>query len=589
MPRAGTISPLLLKLIHKNRFFIYLGMAALCLVNTLEIILPLIFAAAIDKLSSAAPSLRSLSFYAFLYIAVTSVQAIARITWRYVLSAAGTETSAELRRRLLEAVVSTPPWLLDEKKKGDILALTTNDADSVSRLFDGGVITLMDSAFWLLTVPALLIYLDPIVGVCVLTPLLVIPWIVRRNDKRIRDRFLTGQRSLDTLSQHVSESFANIRTIKTLSAYSYFSSILNRTSDDYARKAISLSKTEAMFGPSLELVSTVSFGLLFLVGGFRVIDGALTVGSFIAVYRYISQLAWPLQATALVISLSQRAQTSASRIETELAPALEVDEPIEHDSMLVSAPQALIVDGLNYSILDRTSPIISDLSFSIAPGERVALIGEIGSGKSTLIALLHGIIPRSSGEIFIGNSCYPAQELRLRSSWMSQEPFLFEVSIRENLLLSQGDHARNLLDEEIWMLLAAVSLEGEVKSFGDQLGTVVGERGVMLSGGQRQRLALARALAKSKGILLLDDPFSAIDVDTEEAIIKNLSRRSETILFSTHRLSSLALATRVLVLSDGKIVEDGTQAVLERNKEGLFSKFLNSQFYRSTESISNGS
>lgn len=117
MFRVGAVSPLLLKLIYKNRFFITIGIGALCLVNTLEIALPLIFAAAIDRLSSTEPSLRSLSFYASLYLAVTSVQAVARITWRYVLSAAGTETSAELRRRLLEAVVSTPPWLLDERKK----------------------------------------------------------------------------------------------------------------------------------------------------------------------------------------------------------------------------------------------------------------------------------------------------------------------------------------------------------------------------------------------------------------------------------------------------------------------------------------
>jgi ATP-binding cassette subfamily B protein len=333
-----------------------------------------------------------------------------------------------------------------------------------------------------------------------------------------------------------------------------------RTADAFAaanhtllERSVAVASIQARFTPLMSLLAGLGVLIVLWVGGRDVAAGRITLGDLVAFNGYLAYLAWPTIALGLTLSVLRRGLTSMERIEEIVTAA----RPAPGDASALAAPPALAFERLTWGYPGRGAAL-RDVTFSVAPGEIVAVVGPTGAGKSTLGLLLARLWEPPPGTVFVGGRdvmTVRLAALRATIGWVPQEAFLFSRSIADNVTLG-----REGLDVETAARAAAV--HDDVTGFADGYATVVGERGLTVSGGQRQRLALARALAARPAILVLDDVFASVDAATEEAIVRELRASGLTILVMTHRLRVAQAADRVIVLEDGRVVASGDHPTL---------------------------
>ena len=332
-------------------------------------------------------------------------------------------------------------------------------------------------------------------------------------------------------------------------------------------------RIEGNFLPGLLFLPTVSIAVVLWLGGHKVVHSHLTLGEFFLFYALLLQLVWPLEALGWIINLGQRALASASRSFAWLELIDEIPEPTDPPQHLPEGGLDVRFEGVHFSY-GTGSEVLRGVDARVEAGEIVAVCGPTGSGKTTLLNLLPRFYDPTSGNVFISGvdaRDVPIAELRSSVAIVTQRPVLFSIPLRDNLTAGRPDVA---WDD----VLAACSAAG-VDEFADELpdgyDTLIGERGVNLSGGQRQRVALARALIAGARVLVLDDPLSAVDTETERMLVDNLrpAVAGRTVLVATQRLSTVQVADRAIVLVDGGIVEDGAPLELLRG-DGYFKRLF---------------
>jgi ABC-type multidrug transport system fused ATPase/permease subunit len=331
-------------------------------------------------------------------------------------------------------------------------------------------------------------------------------------------------------------------------------------------------RIEGGFLPGLLFLPTVSIGIVIWVGGRDVIQGSLTLGEFFLFYSLLLQLVWPLEALGWIINLGQRATASASRSFAWLEQIDEIPEPKEPRAL----PDGVLdvrFERVHFSYGTR-SEVLSGVDLAVDAGEIVAVCGPTGAGKTTLLNLLPRFYDPTGGRVLVGGvdaRDVPIAELRASVAIVTQRPILFSIRLRDNLTAGRPDVP--------WQDVLAACEAAGVSEFADDLpdgyDTLIGERGVNLSGGQRQRVALARALIAGARVIVLDDPLSAVDTETERLLVDTLrpAVAGRTVLVATQRLSTVQVADRAVVLVDGGIVEDGSPADLLR-QNGLFKRLF---------------
>ncbi|MBE5319775.1 ABC transporter ATP-binding protein [Pedobacter sp. MR2016-19] len=382
------------------------------------------------------------------------------------------------------------------------------------------------------------------------------------------------QERLSDLSSFVQERFSGIRIIKSYVREDYTRNMFEIQSNDYKRDSMNLVKVSALFYPTMLLLIGLSTILTIYIGGIQVMNGSITAGNIAEFIIYINQLTFPVTMLGWVTSLIQRAAASQQRINEFLDIPSDIQSK---ENKEIELKGNIKFDNVSFIYPDTGIEALKDVSFEINSGEFVAIIGKTGSGKSTLANLIMRMYDVENGRIDIDGKNIKALNLkdyRSQIGFVPQEVFLFSDTIKNNIAFGLDQ----VTDEEVHDAAKNASVYTNIIDFEEKFETMLGERGITLSGGQKQRVSIARALIKSPKILVFDDCLSAVDTKTEEEILQNLGKimAGKTSILIAHRISTIKNADKILVLDDGKIIEQGTHNELLK-LNGSYRELYNNQ------------
>jgi ATP-binding cassette subfamily B protein len=388
---------------------------------------------------------------------------------------------------------------------------------------------------------------------------------------RRTDRVQKQQSKLATMVQ---ETMSGIRVLKAFNREDYFEKEFQKESDDYKEKQLGLVKADALFMPVIALLVGLSTILTVYIGSTKVMAGELSYGVIVQFVFYVNQLTWPFASVGWVTSLVQKAEASQARINEFLLSKPEVYNTEQNKH---SVEGNIEFNNVRFTYPDTGVEAIKGLSFKVKKGERLAIVGRTGSGKSTIAQLILRLFDTTSGEILIDGKKIQHQNLEaLRESigYVPQEVFLFSESIQNNIAFG----VNTLTEEQRNQAAKDADVYDNIIDFPKQFETILGERGINLSGGQKQRVSIARAIAKDPNILIFDDCLSAVDTETEEHILQALERimQNKTSIIISHRISSIKNADKIIVLDNGQVAEEGTHAEL-LNRKGLYAAMYDRQ------------
>lgn len=417
----------------------------------------------------------------------------------------------------------------------------------------------------------------------VLSPLPILAFAIYYVNNIIHRKSEQIQAQLSDLTTNAQESFSGIRVIKSFAQEKSMYGFFDKSSEDYKNSAIGLAKVEAIYFPSMALLIGLSTLLTIMIGGIYAIQGqpGMTVGTIAEFIMYINLLTFPVSAIGWTAAMIQRAAASQKRLNEFLDIKPEIVDNAEAVEDLTVGE--IRFEKVSFSYQNTGITALKDINLSIAPGEKIALIGHTGSGKTTIAQLLMRMYDPAKGRVMIGGKDIrqiSLRTLRGKISYVPQDMFLFSDTIAGNISFGMEKSE----EEQIRRAAKMAHIDREIMDFQEQYGTRIGERGVTLSGGQKQRISIARALLKNSDIIIFDDCLSAVDARTEKQILQNLNDYLEekTAIIITHRILSLFNFDKILVLEDGRIAEQGTHQSL-LSKGGLYTELYESQRQQENE------
>lgn len=472
----------------------------------------------------------------------------------------------DLREDIFQHYLTLDTSFYKANKTGDLMARVTEDVSKVRMYLGPSILYVIN----LISLSAMTIFamfhVNSSLAFYSLLPLPLLVLAIYIVSNKVNKKTEIMQRELAALNSLAQETYSGIRIIKSYVREAATIGFFTDRSNAYRRIALSLAKTESWFFPFMTMMIGASTILTVFIGGQQVIRGELTPGNIAEFILYVNMLTWPVTSLGWVVTLVQEADASMKRINE----FLKINPKIVSGNNLFTEPiQSIEFRNVSFHYPDSHIQVLKDFQLTIHQGEKIALVGSTGSGKSTVAELVTRMYDVPHGEILFNNK--PIQGLnvhwlRKRIGYVPQDPFLFSDTIANNIRL--GNDA--LPNESLTKLIQQTSLNQDLDQFQQGMETIIGERGVSLSGGQKQRVSLARALAMQPDLLLLDDCFSAVDTETEKRILNNLLKdyRHTTTLLITHRVSTVADFDKIYVLDGGSIVEAGTHSeLMAMNKE----------------------
>jgi ATP-binding cassette subfamily B protein len=457
---------------------------------------------------------------------------------------------------------------------GDLMARITEDVSRVRMYLGPAIMYGLNLLILFPLVISYMIMINPVLTLYSLMPLPVLSLSIYFVNNMINDRSEKIQRSLSELSTFVQEAFSGIRVLKAFVRENDSANDFAKASEDYKIKSIGLTKVNALFFPLVMALVGVSTIITVYVGGIQVINGEIGYGVIAEFILYVNMLTWPVTSLGWITSIVQRAAASQTRINEFLD---EKNEIISSVNLKTDILGAIKVSNLTFIYPDSGIKALDHVSFEIKEGQTLGIIGTTGSGKSTIANLFMRMYDQNEGQISIDGkpiSTYDISDLRRQIGYVPQDVFLFSDTIGNNIAF--GIDAP---DEAIIHQAAKdADVFQNIVEFPKGFETMLGERGITLSGGQKQRVSIARAIAKSPKILILDDCLSAVDTKTENVILsalKNIMKNRTSIIIS-HRVSSAKLADQIIVLDDGRIVESGNHESL-MELQGVYAELFEKQ------------
>jgi ATP-binding cassette subfamily B protein len=502
---------------------------------------------------------------------------VVRVLSRVVVFNAGRIAEYELRQEILDRLLKLGPSFYRRMSTGEIMSRVTNDLVQVRLLLGFGILNIINTGFALVSALAVTIPISIKLTMATLAPLPLLLLITRGFSQHFYTRTRDNQDALGKMSARVLSSVAGVRVIRSFALEPQEVLAFEKTNQAYLDKSLSLARLRGFLGPIL--TATISIGVLvvFWYGGLMMLHGELDAGGFLAFYRALGRLTWPLISLGFVIGLLQRGRAAFSRL-TDIFSA-EPDIVDGDQALPADARGRLSVKHLSFSYGDRK--VLDDVSFELPAGTSLAIVGRTGSGKSSLAVLLARLQPTPRGSVFLDgvDVCdLPLAAVRESVGYAQQNAFLFSTTVARNIgfSLDEPDEHESLL--KIEEAAREACIEQEVLDLPDGFDTVVGERGVQLSGGQKQRVALAAAFASEPKVLVLDDPLSAVDARTERAILDAIDRQRKKrgLILITHRVAAAAHCDQIIVLEKGRVVERGTHQELNKTG-GIYAIFAEEQ------------
>jgi ATP-binding cassette, subfamily B, bacterial len=564
----------LLRVWREQWRLVLVGLACALATTGLSLTIPILIRHAIDN--SIAPAAGHHRAHLWPYLAAILALAVIRFatnfTRRYATARVGIRIEARMRELLYQAYQRFPRAFYDQHATGQVVSRATNDLYPIRYFIGWGMVQGAQSMMMIVGVAVVLALVNLRLAVLALLamPLVgLLTWWFAHTVMPVSRRV---QQLKADVTEAADESVVGIEMVQAFGreddVRERFGVKARAVRDGVLRQA----RIEGAFLPGLLFLPTLSIAVVLWVGGHDVIHARLTIGEFFLFYSLLLQLVWPLEALGWIINLGQRATASASRSFAWLEQIDEIPEPHE-PAHLPAGPLDVRFDGVHFSY-GTGSEVLSGVDLEVRAGEIVAVCGPTGVGKTSLLNLLPRFYDPTNGRVLLAGvdaRAVKLAELRSAVAIVTQRPILFSIPLRENLTAGNPDVS--------WDQVLDACHAAGVDEFADDLpdgyDTLIGERGVNLSGGQRQRVALARALIAGARVLVLDDPLSAVDTETERLLVDNLRPAVEgrTVLVATQRLSTVQVADRAVVLADGRIVEDGKPAEL-LTRDGWFARLF---------------
>ncbi|MDQ0891752.1 ATP-binding cassette subfamily B multidrug efflux pump [Paenibacillus sp. V4I9] len=552
-----------LRWFFKERWKYYvLAISLMICVNLLATIPPKMIGNTIDQIGSGSLTASSLSQTVLLLVGLSLLLYVITYVWITTLFGNSALVEKVLRGRLLAHLTKMTPAFFQRNSTGQLMALATNDVLAIGQTAGYGVMTLVHTLVGASVVIITMISLISFkLMIAALIPLPFLALVISKLGQKVRVRFLAAQASFGQMNDHALESISGIRVIRSYVQEDHDLVAFDKVTSEVMNKNRRVSMLNALFQPLTSLIVGLSYSIGIGYGSYMVFHNEITLGQLISFNIYLGMLIWPMISFGEFINVLQRGSASADRLDTALtqkADIVDVDAPIA-----VSVPERIEMKELTFTYPTANHPSLVNVSFQLERGQTLGIVGRTGSGKSTLLKQLLRQFPIEPGKLLIAG--VPIERITLDQvkrwvAYVPQEHLLLSKSIRDNVALGKHDAS----PEEIARAIEMASFTQDIEQMPEGLATIVGENGVMLSGGQKQRLAIARALLIDSEILLLDDSLSAVDARTESRILQHIrkERAGRTTLISTHRLSAVSHANWILVLDEGRIVEEGTHEEL---------------------------
>ncbi|MEO6057971.1 MAG: ABC transporter ATP-binding protein [Gemmatimonadales bacterium] len=499
-----------------------------------------------------------------LLLAVALVGGVGRYGMRQLLNSGSRRVETDLRDQLYRHLQRMSAEFYDRYPTGDVMARTTNDLLAVRMVAGPAMMYLMDTTMRALLIAPAMAAINMRLTLLALLPLLGLPVVMVSLGQRIHRRSQAIQEQFSELTSHAHENLSGVRVVRAYRQERAETAGFERLSDDYLDRNLSLARVQGLFYPVLGLLGGLSGLVVLYVGGRLVMAGSVSVGEFVAFGVYLAMLVWPMIALGWAVNLVQRGAASMGRINQLFREPVAIAEPAE-PAVLPPARGGRSVEFRDvwfaYPGARERGAVLQAISFRVEAGRSLAVVGATGSGKSTLVDLLVRAYDPDRGAVLLDGvdiRRLPTGRLRAAIGFVPQETFLFSETLRDNVLLGAPDDGRLERVAEVAQLTEALP------ALPDGYDTMLGERGINLSGGQKQRSAIARALAQEPPVFVLDDALSAVDAHTEAKILGALrgALAGRTSIVVSHRLAAVRDADRILVLDEGRIVEEGAHAEL---------------------------
>ncbi len=466
----------------------------------------------------------------------------------------------DIRSDLYEKIQRLPLRWFDSKRTGDVMTRVVEDVTNMERVLIDGVEQGLIAALQVLGIGIFLFFLNPEVAAWATLPVPVLAVGAWFYSTKGRDRYRNQRDAASDLNALLHDNISGVRQIKAYAAESAEHARFNRFSDHLRQTTLRMMKWWAIYSPGMSFLRMTGYVLVLAFGGGAVMKGELTLGDFTKFLLFLSLFYEPIDRLNSLNQMLLSGRAAADRVFDILDS--EEEPNATSGAMLPGSIRGHVrFDDVSFSYQDQ--PTLRGVTLDAQPGQTIALVGSTGAGKTTVLSLLARFYETTTGSISIDGvpiATLAKSSLRKQLAYVTQEPFLFNDTVRENLLLSKRDAS----DDDLWDALKAAHAERFVRELPEQLDTNVGERGVKLSGGEKQRLSIARALLKNAPILLLDEATASVDSETERQIQDALDRlmQNRTAFVIAHRLSTIQNADRIYVLEKGRVIEQGTHADL---------------------------
>jgi ATP-binding cassette subfamily B multidrug efflux pump len=545
---------------HWRRYSI--AVVLLALVGVVEVIPPKLIGYLIDGIHQGTLGDGRFFQSIWLWVGLTVASYVITYVWMYQLFGGAFLLERLLRKRLMRHFLRMTPTFFERNRTGDLMARSTNDLWAISNTAGFGILTLIDSSLFMLTILFMMVVLISWkLTLAALLPLPIMAVLMAKFGKRIHERFMSAQDAFGELNDQVLESVSGVRVIRAYVQEEADRGRFHAKTNEVLNKNIAVAKIDALFEPTNKVLVNLSYIIGLCYGGYLVFRSEITLGELVSFNVFLGMLIWPMFAIGELINVMQRGNASLDRVSETLGYKPDVEDGAK--LVRVDTPETIEFKSVTFRYPSSSIDNLVDISFALKRGQTLGIVGRTGSGKTTLLKQLLREYPLGSGEIAVSGVPLEEVEIDRLLSWIGyvpQQPILFSRTIRENILFGR----EGATEEEMRRALERASFAKDIRYLPDGLETLVGEKGVALSGGQKQRVSIARALIADPEILILDDALSAVDAKTEAEIIEGIrtERAGKTTLITTHRLSAVQHADWILVLDEGRIVEQGTHEQL---------------------------
>ncbi|MCP9798236.1 ABC transporter ATP-binding protein [Cyanobium sp. Lug-B] len=542
--------------LRPHRRTVLVGAAALVVVNLLGVAIPLVVRQSINELKPGFV-LADVLGVAGLIIVMATVMGATRLYSRMLVFGVGRQVEASLKERIFDHVLTQDPGWVQTTGSGEVISRATSDVENIRRLLGFALLSLTNTVLaYALTLPAMLA-IDPLLSLAAVSLYPGMLMVVRLFGGRMMKQQRRQQEVLANLSDLVQEDLSGIGAIKIYGQEATEEKAFADLNKVYLDAQLSLARTRSTLFPMLEGIASLSLLLLLALGSGQLENGRLSIGDLVALILFVERLVFPTALLGFTLNTFQTGQVSLERVESLLSHPPAIVSPADPVPPARPALGAVMARGLTVRYPGATQPSLENLSFTIRPGELVAVVGPVGCGKTTLARALGRMVEVPPDQLFLDGvdvTRLRLSDLRRQVALVPQEGYLFTASLADNLRYGDPEAGMDRVEEAA----RQARLEGDIKGFPDGYRTLVGERGITLSGGQRQRTALGRALLVDAPLLVLDDALASVDNTTAAGILRSVREEQQrTVVMISHQLSAAAACDRILVLEGGHLVQEG--------------------------------